>query len=277
MTSAAQHARHGNSLEVIRKTIMTVESSPSRPPTESEGVIEVRHATCRAIRGGVTALSLSVGRGEVYCLLGGPLSGKSMVADLILGFRQPDAGSVAVLGQEPGLASIAIRRLVSFADGRGELYGPLTPLQNLALLCRLGDVAWVHTDGANALRRMGLPDRHLDRASETLPGPSNLAIMLALAWLRRTPVLVLDEPTHGLDTLAIAVFLESLQDFRSTNTTILLTTSDVLVAAKAADRVGILKRGEKVAERRRGQLLQESLTALYADYVGRPDVLSGGA
>lgn len=256
---------------------MVVEPSPSRPSLESGSVIDLRHATCRATRGGVTALSFAVERGEVYGLLGGPLSGKTTVADLVLGFRQPDAGSVSVLGRDPGVASTALRQLVSFADGRGALHGPLTPPQNLALLCRLSGVAWIHADGANALRRMGLPDRHLDQATEMLPGPSSLSIMLALAWLRRTPVLVLDEPTHGLDTLAIAVFLESLQNFRSTNTTILLTTSDVLVAAKAANRVGILKRGEKVAERRRSQLLQESLTALYADYVGRPDVLSEGA
>jgi ABC-2 type transport system ATP-binding protein len=215
-----------------------------------------------------------VERGETYGLLGGPLSGKTMVTDLLLGFRRPDAGSVAVLGRDPGVATPRLHKDVSFADGRAALHGPLTPLQNLALLCRLSGAPWVHHDGANALRRMGLPDRHLDRATETLPGPSNLSIMLALAWLRRTPVLVLDEPTHGLDTLAIAVFLESLHDFRSTHTTILLTTSDVLVAAKAADRVGILKRGEKVAERRRSQLLQESLTALYADYVGRVDALA---
>ena len=87
---------------------------------------------------------------------------------------------------------------------------------------------------------------------------------------------MLDDPTLGFDSVATATFTAALDQFHSAGVTILFTTSDVLLAARSADHVAILKNGEKVAERHRHQLVQESLTALYADYVGHTSFRRAG-
>jgi ABC-2 type transport system ATP-binding protein len=233
--------------------------------------ITFHHATSREAYGGVSGVSFDVGSGEVFAVLGGPGSGKTRVIDLVMGFRRPDQGSVTVLGLDPATDVRAVRRQVAFVDGRGRLAGPMTPVENLQFLARLLANASSHGALVNALRTMGLPDRYLGEPIESLPTSAHVSVQLALAWLRKTPVLVLDDPTTGFDSVATATFTEILEAFRSAGITVLFTTSDVLVAARAADHVAIFKGGEKIAERHRHQLVQESLSALYADYVGRAD------
>jgi ABC-2 type transport system ATP-binding protein len=231
-----------------------------------------RNVTSQRPYGGISTLSFTLEPRDVYAVLGGPGSGKTAVADLAMGFRSPDSGSVEVLGQDPVAQAIRIRQLVAFVDGRSRLPGPMTPPENLMFLARLTATDDTHATHVNALRRMGLPDRFLTEPTETLPAQAHVSLFLALAWLRRTPLLVLDDPTAGFDSVATATFIDSLEEFRRAHVTILLTTSDVLLAGRAADHIAILKGGEKVAERRRDQLLQDSLTSLYADYIGRGTV-----
>jgi ABC-2 type transport system ATP-binding protein len=233
--------------------------------------ITFHHATSRAVYGGVSGVSLDVGSGDVFAVLGGPGSGKTRIIDLVMGFRRPDQGSVQVLGLDPATSARAIRQQVAFVDGRGRLAGPMTPVENLQFLARLVTSASPHGTLVNALRTMGLPDRYLAEPIESLPTSAHVSVQLAIAWMRKTPVLVLDDPTTGFDSVATATFTEIHGEFRSAGVTVFFTTSDVLVAARSADHVAILKGGEKIAERRRHQLIQESLSALYADYVGRAD------
>jgi ABC-type multidrug transport system ATPase subunit len=94
---------------------------------------------------------------------------------------------------------------------------------------------------------------------------------LASALLRGVRILILDDPTSGLDSRSISRFAESLRVFREAATSVLLATSDVLLASHVAGTVGVLKDGEKVAQRGRTQLLGQSLPDLFADYIGRVD------
>lgn len=231
--------------------------------------IAFRHVSTSRHRVNLSTTSFEVHRGELYAWLGGPGAGKTAIVDLVLGFDRPDFGTVDVLGLDPASRPREVRSQIGFIDGRGRLPGPMTPVQNLEFLASLTATAPSTAENFNALRLMGLPDRYFDAPIEELPTSAHVLVCLALAYLRRPPLLVLDDPTVGLDSVAAATFIDALAEFRRRGTTILLTTSDVLVAAKVADHVGVMKAGNKVAERHRDQLLQASLTALYADYVGR--------
>lgn len=245
---------------------------PAPLPTKgTPGVIEFRHVSLAHRNHGLSAVSFQLVAGETYGWLGGPGSGKTLIVDLVMGFRRPDFGAVNVLGMDPASAPQRLRRTVAFVDGRGRLAGAMTPIQNLTFLAKLAATEETRDAIVNSLRLMGLPDRHLECPMEELSTAAHVSVFLALAWLRRIPLLVLDDPTAGFDSVATATLIDSLRQFHRVSTTVLLTTSDVLLAAKAADHVGILKGGTKVAERHKHQLLQESLTALYADYVGRDD------
>jgi ABC-type multidrug transport system ATPase subunit len=96
--------------------------------------------------------------------------------------------------------------------------------------------------------------------------------MLGMAMVRGCDTLLLDEPTANLDSRGAAQLCESLNDIRSSGCTILLATADILLASQAADRVGILKHGQIVAERTRDELLAQSLSELYLDVASRPSL-----
>lgn len=236
-----------------------------------KNIVAFQHVTTVRSSGGIVAVSFQLGVGEVYVWLGGPSSGKTAIVDLVLGFARADSGTVEVDGMDPRANVEALRRSTAFVDGRSRLAGPMTPIDHLEFLAKLTRIVCVPQERINALRLMGLQDRYLSHSMDNLPNAAHSCVFLALAWLRRLPLLVLDDPTSGFDSVASSTFVGALGEFRSAGISVLLTTSDVLLAAQVGDHIGVLKRGEKVAERHRSQLLQESLTALYSDYVGRSD------
>ncbi len=232
-------------------------------------IVQFQHVTAVRPTGGIAGVSFELRVGEVYAWLGGPGSGKTTIVDLVLGFAKANAGTVQVDGIDPGVDATAARNTTGFVDGRARFAGPMTPRGYVHLFAKLAGLNSLPEERTNALRLMGLQDRYLARSMAGLPHAAHCSVMLAWAWLRRPPLLLLDDPTAGFDSLATARFIEIVGEFRRAGTSVLLTTSDVLVAAQLGDHIGVLKRGEKVAERHRHQLLQESLTALYSDYVGR--------
>ena len=237
--------------------------------------IEFREVTFRQPpdKARLERVSFTVAPGEVYCLLGGPGAGKTTTIDLVLGLLRPSSGEVRLLGADPALHNpLELRRQVSYV-GASSLYPSQSALDNLALLVRLGGANQQvkEQDELNALRRFGVAERHLTCALWLTPAEVSLAVCLASAILRNVRILILDDPTSGLDSRSVSRFADSLRVFREVATTVLLATSDVLLASQVASTVGVLKDGEKVAERGRTQMLGQSLSDLFADYVGRVD------
>jgi ABC-2 type transport system ATP-binding protein len=219
----------------------------------------------------VQDLSLTTRAGEVYCLLGGTGAGKTTTIKMLLGLLPPSAGQATVAGVDVTADPLGARAQTTFLTGRGTLSGAMTTLQNLRFLVRIARPGpWRETDGRNALRTMGVPDRAFDERVKNLPRDLVMALWLAVAWLRATPVLLLDEPTTGLDAKAATRLQTRLARFRDRGQAVFIATADILFAGQIADRIGILKQGRMAAERTRAEVLSLSLTELYVDYVGRP-------
>jgi ABC-2 type transport system ATP-binding protein len=148
----------------------------------------------------------------------------------------------------------------------------MSVLQNLEFFSRLGGSRQPFDRNAarNALRAVGIPERAFDVDLGSLNRETEMLVSFAVAKLRDTPVIVADEPAAGLDSRAAAHLQEQLLEQKEQDKAILIATADVLMASQVADRIAIIKRGKKVAERTRAQVLGLSLAELYLDYVGRP-------
>jgi ABC-2 type transport system ATP-binding protein len=226
-------------------------------------------------RPAVADVTIGVSAGEIYCLLGGSQAGKTVLVDLAMGLIAPSSGRVSICGIDPSSQPIEARGHLTFAIIGGALRPTMTVARNMrffsSLTARPSPVA--RQDCVNALRDVGLPDRVIDQRVCDLSGEATLFVWLAIALLRKSPLVILDDPTRGISTDSARLLQSRLLDLKSRGVAVLVATSDVLFASQVADRLGIVQSGRLTSRRTREQVLGLSLAQLYLDYLGElPDV-----
>jgi ABC-2 type transport system ATP-binding protein len=172
---------------------------------KSYGVVE-------AVRG----LDLEIARGQIVALLGPNGAGKTTTMEIIEGLRRPDAGEVQVLGEEPARA----RRRVGVQLQEGALYDDLTCTETLRLFANL--YGWE----ANPTALLALVDltEAADRRTEQLSGGQKHRLQIAITLCNDPELVILDEPTTGLDPLSRRQTWAMIQDLHRQGRTVLLTT-----------------------------------------------------
>lgn len=198
-------------------------------------------------------LSLAVEPGEIYALLGGNGAGKSTTIAALLGFLAPSAGSLQVVDASPALDARAARRNIAYLPENVALYEHLSARENIEYFLALTDESHSAAEMEAALDAVGL---QMDARHRRLAGFSKgmrQKVAIALAVVRRSPVLLLDEPTSGLDPRAATDFNTLLATLKARGAAILMVTHDLLGAADCADRIGFLDAGRIVEEVHRAQ------------------------
>jgi ABC-2 type transport system ATP-binding protein len=196
----------------------------------------------------VRGLGFDVRAGEIFGLLGVNGAGKTTTVECVLGLREPDRGTIEVCGidarREPREAK---RQLGAALQGTG-LPDKITPREALALFGALypGSRAMPPDAATALLARFGLTEK-ADAFFETLSGGQRQKLALALAFVHRPQVLLLDEPTAGLDAHARRDLHGEIARLKADGCAILLTTHDLDEAARLCDRVAILHCGAIVA------------------------------
>jgi ABC-2 type transport system ATP-binding protein len=248
---------------------VTDRASGSRPPLLEALEVTKRHWDDFLA---LDTVSLAVHPGEIYCLLGAADSGKTLLLHTFLGFVMPTAGRVSVCGVDVTREPVRAREQLTYIPHGAALYGSLTARQNLEFFTCVDGTprAFSRTDYYNAMRTVGIADRYFERAARDLGPAVRLSLWLAIGLLKNTPILMLDEPTVGLDLYSSAGLRETLLTLRERGKGILVVTSDVLLVGGIADRVGILKEGRKGVELSRAELVGRSLPELYLEYMGTP-------
>jgi ABC-2 type transport system ATP-binding protein len=211
-----------------------------------------------------------VAPGEIFVLLGGPASGKTTLLGLLLGAATPTRGRALIEGIDAASDPIRTRSRLVFVTAQAPVYRNKTTRENVAFFARFAGAQFPRSAVANALRRAGIAEREFDRRPDEANRSLAVRLWLAVALLRDTPVVLLDEPTHGLAPTESAEIQESLSDLKGRSKAVLVTTSDVWFATQAADRVGILNAGRKTAEKLGADLVSHRLTDLSVDYGGSP-------
>ncbi len=195
----------------------------------------------------VDGVSFELRPGESFGLLGPNGAGKSTTIHLIVGLLAPDAGSIAIDGRaDPTQASV--RRLLGVSPQSLSLYEELTAEENLNFFAQLYGISGrQRRDRLEwALRFAGLVDRRRDRV-KTYSGGMKRRLNLAVALVHDPRVLLLDEPTVGVDPQSRNHIFERIESLKREGRTILYTTHYMEEARRLCDRVAIMDRGHILA------------------------------
>ncbi len=216
-------------------------SPPTTQTPMEERVISIDQLTvtfpgCEALRN----VSLDVPRGSVLALLGENGAGKTTLIRALTGFLQPTAGTFQVLGLDPARDALEIRRRVGYVADAPALYDWM----------RVGEIGWF----AASFYPPGFAERYRDaivryevaedRKIRHLSKGQRAKVALALALAHDPELLILDEPTAGLDPLVRREFLESMLDRAATGRTVLLSSHQINEVERVADTVAILHEGK---------------------------------
>jgi ABC-2 type transport system ATP-binding protein len=214
----------------------------------------------------VAGVDLDVGGGELFALLGTNGAGKTSMMDLIRGHLRPAAGRVRVLGRDPFRRRRELASLVGVVPQDSGFAPALTVAETLRLWARLGG----HRMSATGLGEVGLADR-AGVAVRHLSGGERRRLDLAVALAGNPPLLLLDEPTTGLDPEARDGLWALIRRRVEEGVTVLLTTHYLEEAEAYADRFVILHQGRVVASGERGADVAGAFREATGDSGGRPD------
>lgn len=219
----------------------------------------------------ISDVSLRLERGEIHGILGANGSGKSTLIRLISGLLTLDEGRVEVFGHDIERDELEVKCLINRVSVDAAFFKKLSPMENLLFAARLYGL-----DGGDARRnaleilgRLGISEKRVGRPVEQMSRGMQQKVAIARALLTSPTLLLLDEPTTGLDPrskLDVQAFIEELR--ATHDATIVLTTHDLAEAERLCDRITILNDGRVVAED-----TPAGLRAAAAEQFGRPQTL----
>ncbi|MBA3627954.1 MAG: ABC transporter ATP-binding protein [Chloroflexi bacterium] len=264
--------------------------APRQRPQASDALpaLLVDHVTKRFVVGrkkkpvtAVDDVSLRIERGEVYGILGANGGGKSTLIRLVSTLLTLDTGRVEVFGKDIERDEMAVKRMINRVSVDAAFFKKLSPLENLVYAARLYglEAGPARRETITILARLGIKESRLSRPLEQMSRGMQQKVAIARSILTSPTLLLLDEPTTGLDPrskLDVQTFIEELRD--SHDATIVLTTHDLAEAERLCDRIGILNDGRLIVEGTADELktLVErdhgkppTLEAVFMTYTGR--------
>lgn len=199
----------------------------------------------------IANVSLRLERGDIVGILGANGSGKSTLIRLVSGLLTLDEGRVSVFGHDIEREEMAVKRLINRVSVDAAFFKKLSPHENLTYAARLYglDARLAKQDAIRILARLGIGEKRLGRPLEQMSRGMQQKVAIARALLTSPVLMLLDEPTTGLDPrskLDVQTFIEELRD--SHDATIVLTTHDLDEAERLCDEIVVLNDGRIVAQ-----------------------------
>ncbi len=219
----------------------------------------------------VNDVSLRIRRGEIYGILGANGSGKSTLIRLVSTLLTLDKGRVEVFGHDVQREEMAVKRVINRVSVDAAFFKKLSPHENLSYAARLYgmDARDAKREAIRILARLGIGEKRLGHPLEQMSRGMQQKVAIARALLTSPTLLLLDEPTTGLDPrskLDVQTFIEEMRD--SHDATIVLTTHDLDEAERLCDRIALLNDGRIVAED-----TPDGLKTMIADEYGKEPTL----
>jgi ABC-2 type transport system ATP-binding protein len=217
--------------------------------------------TCRGLRKrfgervAVDGVGFSIAAGETYGLLGPNGAGKTTTISMVCGLLTRDAGEVMLHGRPLDTKTVDVKALVGYVPQEIAIYPDLSATENLRFFGKLYGLGGRELDARvkEILETIGLADRAEER-TEGYSGGMQRRLNIGLGLLNRPALLILDEPTVGVDPQSRNSILESVNRFSEQGMAVLYTTHYMEEAERLCDRVGIIDEGQLKAEGTRREL-----------------------
>ncbi len=224
----------------------------------------------------VDTLNLMVRQGEVFGLLGPNGSGKTTTILMLLGLTEPTSGTVQVLGLDPVRQPLSVKARVGYLPDQIGFYDDLTARENLAYIASLNGLR-----RAEATRRIGAVLEQMglgevgDKRVGTFSRGMRQRLGVAEVLLKQPQIVIMDEPTLGLDPEAAREFLAMIQRLKADGITIMLSSHLLHQVQEVCDRVGLFHRGRMVLEGTVEELARQVLGGAYRIHLeveGLPEI-----
>lgn len=228
-------------MEITLQSSSSPITNPETPP-----IVDLSHIVRRfGDRTVLDDISLCVKRGELFGLLGPSGSGKTTLIKLITGIDRADKGSVRMLGEL--MPKLSMLQRFGYMAQSDALYNELTAQENLIFFASLYGLKGPHRNKRiqEAMTIVNLLD-HLNKPVSAYSGGMKRRLSLAISLLHEPELLVLDEPTVGIDPVLRQSIWKELGAMRAKGTTIILTTH-VMDEAEKCDRLGLIRDGKLTA------------------------------
>jgi len=228
-------------------------------------VIETRNLTKRyGDLVAVDGLNLRVKQGEVFGMLGPNGAGKTTTILMLLGLTEPTSGSVRVLGFDPVRQPLSVKARVGYLPELVGFYDDLTARENMIYIAKLNGIPRkeAYRRIEEALEQVGLQDV-ADRPVATFSRGMRQRLGVAEVLLKHPQLVIMDEPTQGLDPEAAQEFLTIIKNLKAGGITVLLSSHLLHQVQRVCDRVGLFHKGRMVLEGTVKELAQKVLGRAY--------------
>lgn len=198
----------------------------------------------------VDHISFKVERGEIFGVLGPNGTGKSTLIRLMSTLLMPDSGSVTIFGLDVEKDEFKVKRLINRVSVEASFFKKLSPMENLMYGARLYSVntTFARAKAKEILLRLGVEERSFNAPMEDMSRGMQQKVAIARAFLTSPVLLLLDEPTTGLDPHSKREVQAAVLEIRNKHdATVMLTTHDMQEADELCDRIAIVDKGSVVA------------------------------
>ena len=228
-------------------------SSRESPPVLRVEDLRKSYGEIKAVRG----ISFQIAQGENYGLLGPNGAGKTTAIQMITGVLAADGGRVTVCGKELTTRTTTVKSHIGWVPQEIALYDRLSARENLAFFGRMQGLSGkpLATRVSEVLELTGLVDRAGDKTIK-FSGGMRRRLNIGIGLLHQPDLLILDEPTVGVDIQSRTSILDQVAEMTSLGMAVLYTTHYIEEVEKLCQRVGIIDHGELIAEGTRAELVK---------------------
>lgn len=198
----------------------------------------------------VDNISFSIEKGEIFGIVGPNGSGKSTLIRLICTLLIPDSGTIEVFGYDVVKQHFQVRRIINRVSVEASFFKKLSSMENLIYAARLYgiDTAVAKREAIEILSRLGLKEARVNESMQELSRGMQQKVAIARALLTSPALLLMDEPTTGLDPRSKHDVQEFVKEISNTkNTTVILTSHDMAEVDRLCNRVAIIDEGKFLA------------------------------